>query len=316
MSGAPRRLAAIDIGTVTTRLLVADVTADTIAPVARSTDITHLGQGSGPDRTLDPTAMRRVADVVERYSEMMRELGVEAHLAVATSAARDAHNAEEFVTLLATSGVTPEVISGDAEARLTFSGVTWGMGGKSVLVDDIGGGSTELILGDSDTDDLSSAQIIRARSVDVGSRRLTDAYLTSDPPTHSELESARTHTYEEFRRFFDTLDERPSTLVSVAGTATSLVAMRLGLVEYDPDKVHLFSLGGQDVSDSLEYLAGIPLEQRLQVPGLHPGRAPVIVAGVLILETVMALAGVDSTVVSEHDILYGLLLDSYARLQT
>ena len=158
-------------------------------------------------------------------------------------------------------------------------------------------------------------EIEAARSVDVGSRRMTEMFLIGDPPTRTELEQARTWATAELRGYFDRLDERPREMIGLAGTATSLAAIQLGLTEYDPDRVHGHVLSGSDLSELLEMLADLPLARRKEVVGLHPERAGVIVAGALIFETILALAGLDRMGVSEHDVLYGILLDTYRDLQ-
>jgi len=141
-------------------------------------------------------------------------------------------------------------------------------------------------------------------------------FLHSDPPTRAELMEARAFAAEEFRAYFDALKERPRTLVSVAGTATSVASVLEDMEPYDPERIHGMVVSGAQVADVLEMLATMPLARRRQVVGLHPERAGVIVAGILVLETVMALAGVDSTIVSEHDILYGILLDTYSGISS
>ncbi|MBU4556056.1 MAG: Ppx/GppA family phosphatase [Actinobacteria bacterium] len=313
MSDATRRLAAIDIGTVTTRLLVADVGPSTISELARSTDITHLGQGLGSTGALSDDAMARVSQVIAGYADTMRELGVADAHAVATSASRDATNSALFLSLLADHGIHPEVISGSREAQLTFLGATSHIGSGRVLVDDIGGGSTELVLGSATGPILHRTNDIeQTRSIDVGSRRITELYLHSDPPTQAEMAAARAFVAEEMRPYFDTGRKRPDALISVAGTATTVVAVLESMTTYDPKRVHGTVVSGAQVADVLEMLAEVPLEKRRQIAGVHPQRAGVIVAGVLILETLMALSGMDSTIVSEHDILYGILLDAYA----
>ncbi len=315
------RLAAIDIGTVTTRLLVADVDEFGICEVERSTQITHLGEGLSASGELAPEAMRRVADVIGGYALRMGALGVESYSAIATSASRDAGNATEFAEMLSAHGVVVEVISGSREAELSFLGATYEHSGERLLVVDCGGGSTELILGDAakvssggpaaGPEDADTANTIHAaRSIDVGSKRMTERYLLSDPPRRDEIDSARAWATGEFRYYFDRLDEPPSEMLALAGTATTIAAIKLGLAEYDPALVHGLAVAGSEVSEILEMLAALPFEERLGVTGLHPGRAGVIVAGALILETVLALAGLDQMIVSEHDILYGILLDA------
>jgi len=307
------RIAAIDIGTVTTRLLVADVTDDGIREVERSTDITHLGEGLTASGRLGTDAMHKVADIVARYRSRIEALGVERTTAYATSASRDADNAADFLALLERVGVTPEVVAGSTEARLAFTGATYELEGDGILVADLGGGSTELVLGNVSRENGGRVRDIEAsRSIDVGSKRMTELFLASDPPTHLELEEARTFAAHELRPYFDALRSRPRLAVALAGTATTLSAIKLELASYDPELVHHSCLTGSDLSDLFEMLAALPLERRKHVVGLDPGRAPVIVAGALILETVVGMAGLDSTLVSEHDILYGILLEAYA----
>lgn len=310
------RLAAIDIGTVTTRMVVADVSNGRIVEVDRSTDITHLGEGLTASGVLAPAALRRVDDVIARYAIRMAELDVTGVLAVATSASRDASNAAEFVDMLERRGVHPEVIDGIREATLTFRGATLGRDASDVLVNDIGGGSTELIFGASGSSESSAglaAVPALVRSVDVGSRRITELYLHSDPITQAELTAARRFVAGELRSHLDALVRQPREVISVAGTATTLAAIVQEMEVYDSARIDGFRLNGSDISDLLEHLASLTLEQRSSVIGLHPGRAGVIVAGTLILETLLALAGVDSTLVSEQDILYGILLEAYER---
>ena len=310
-----RRLAAIDIGTVTTRLLIADVSESGIDEVARSTDITHLGQDLTTTGRLAPEAITRVRDTVERYAEQIRELGVERVSAVATSASRDAANGDELLAALGRLGVDVRIIDGEEEARLSFAGAAWSVTGEGLLVVDVGGGSTELIFGSSREGEggAREASIEAMRSVDVGSRRITEMFLHGDPPSTAQLDEARGHIAAAVRPFFDGLRSRARTMVSLAGAATTFAAIDMDLAEYDSQAVHLCSLSGARLSDLVTMLARLPLEKRRHVIGLHPERAPVIVGGGLVLETVLALAGLDSTLVSEHDILYGILLGALRR---
>jgi exopolyphosphatase/guanosine-5'-triphosphate,3'-diphosphate pyrophosphatase len=183
------------------------------------------------------------------------------------------------------------------------------MDDEDVLVSDIGGGSTELVFGSvREEDDGGDVDIEAARSLDVGARRVTEMFLHSDPPTHEQLDEAGAWIAEEMRPFFDNLRTRPRCLMSLAGTATSLSAIHQGLEEYDMAKVHGSKLSGGDVVGLREELAGMTLAERRLIPSLDPGRASVIVAGAMILETVLALAGLDQLTVSEHDILYGIAM--------
>jgi exopolyphosphatase/guanosine-5'-triphosphate,3'-diphosphate pyrophosphatase len=231
-------------------------------------------------------------------------------VAVATSAARDATNREAFLDAVEAAGVRPEVISGEREGYLTFLGVTYGFCAERILVVDVGGGSTELVLGDScGGEDGRQIDIDVMRSVDVGSRRVTELFLRSDPPTAREIDEAAGWIADEFRRFFAAVRERPREMVAVAGTATTLAAIDLRLDPYDPERVHGYRLGGSSLLDILEHLAVQTEAERRGVRGLEPERAGVIVGGALILQSAMAYAGLSSTLVSEHDILYGMVLD-------
>jgi exopolyphosphatase/guanosine-5'-triphosphate,3'-diphosphate pyrophosphatase len=303
------RIAVIDIGTVTTRLLVADSDGATVDEVVRRTVVTHLGEGLLASGRLSEAGIERVAVAVRAFVEEAERLGAESMLAVATSAARDARNGREFSERVERAGIRPRIIPGATEARLSFSGATYRMDDDDILVADLGGGSTELVFGSAhDTLQGREVEIDAARSLDVGSRRVLDMFLASDPPTAVELAAAASWAADEMRPFFDSLRERPRTLITLAGTGTTLSAVKQELAVYDPGRVHLSRLTGGDVADLLARLAAMPLADRRSVVGMDPARADVIVAGTVILETIMALAGVDSTVVSEHDILYGLVL--------
>ncbi len=304
-----RRLAAIDIGTVTTRLMVADVSTSGVEEIARRSRITHLGEGWTSTGRLSQQAMYRVAACVAAFAEEARTLGASEIVAIATSAARDAENSADFLERLEATGVRPEIISGAREAYLTFLGATFDLGADDTLVVDVGGGSTELVLGSRDEDGTTTIE--SSRSIDVGSRRVTELFLASDPPTRAEQDAAREHITTALRPYFDGLKTKPRDMIAVAGAATSLVAIELGLDPYDSARVHGHRLGGHTIADIREELAALSLERRRQVVGLEPDRAGVIVAGALILETATALAGLDSTLVSEQDILYGMVLDRF-----
>lgn len=310
------RIAAIDVGTVTTRLLVADVEAAGVREVLRSTDITHTGEGMNATGRLSEAAIARVAGVIAGYSRRVEELGVERVVAYATSASRDAENSDDFLRAVQDAGVTLEIISGSREAELSFLGATAERFGEGLLVVDCGGGSTELVLGDAvEEGGERRSKLHAARSVDVGSRRMTEMFFASDPPRRDEIEAARAWAAAEFRPYFDRLDERPSQMIALAGTATTLAAIKQEMAVYDSARAHGYVLAGSEVSDIFEMLATLKVEDRKRVVGLHPERAGVIVAGALILETVLALAGLESMVVSEHDILYGILLDTFHDLR-
>jgi exopolyphosphatase/guanosine-5'-triphosphate,3'-diphosphate pyrophosphatase len=282
--------------------------------IERVNEITNLGEGLGETGHLSEAALARVSETVGGFAERMRELKVERHRAIATSASRDASNGDELIARLERHGVHVDIIEGRTEARLMFAGALSNEVAERVLVADIGGGSTELVFGSKTPNgEDGEAKVAMERSFDVGSRRLTERFLATDPPTGAELDLARAHTVELLRPFFDSLGERPAQLRAVAGTATSLAAIVQRLHVYDPERVHGFVVSGPDLAEVLGELALLPLARRREVVGLHPGRAPVIVAGLLILEVVVGLAGVDEVIVSEHDILDGILLDLLGR---
>jgi exopolyphosphatase/guanosine-5'-triphosphate,3'-diphosphate pyrophosphatase len=308
------RRAAIDIGTVTTRLLVADVSDTEVREVVRRSAITHLGEGWTTTGTLSEAGMARVEAAITSFAEELAELGADRVAAVATSAARDAANGAVFLDRLEAAGIRPEIITGVREASLTFRGATWSGRADGTLVVDIGGGSTELILGEADArvseqGPGAPAGVAAARSIDVGARRVTELFLASDPPTADELARATAWVADELRPFFGMLAERPRDMVSVAGTATSVAAIALELEPYDPERVHGYRIDGAGLHDVLDRISAMTLEERRRLRGLEPERAGVIVGGALILATVLALAGLASTLVSEHDILYGIVLD-------
>jgi len=306
-----RRVAAIDIGTVTTRLLIADTDGADVVEVVRRTIVTHLGEGLHATGALSPAGIGRVADAVRGFATEIERTGADDVVAVATSAARDASNGREFIEAVAAAGVRPRIIPGPTEARLSFSGAAWGLSCDGILVADLGGGSTELILGSAAPGGHGPAaecRIEMARSLDVGSRRVLDMFLHTDPPTEAELDEAAAWVAAQLAPYFAQLPERPRELITLAGTGTTLSAIKQQLEVYSPEMVHGSHLSGADVSDLLERLAALDVESRRLVVGMDPARADVIVAGALILSAIIALAGTAGTTVSEHDILYGLVL--------
>jgi exopolyphosphatase/guanosine-5'-triphosphate,3'-diphosphate pyrophosphatase len=309
-AGGVRRRAAIDMGTVTTRLLIADVDGSGVRELLRRTVVTHMGEGLHSTGRLSPDALDRVADAIAAFARDIEESRVDEVAAVATSAARDASNARELTDRIAALGVPTRIISGDIEARLSFAGATSGTDGDDVLVADLGGGSTELVFGSARaTDGGRETVVTSARSFDVGSRRVLDAFLPSDPPRATEIAEASHWAFREMRPFFEALLAPARTLITLAGTGTTLAAVKQGLDIYDPSKVHGSVLTASDIAALKETLAAMPLAARREVVGMDPERADVIVAGVIVLEAILALAGLDSTVVSEHDILYGLVIE-------
>jgi exopolyphosphatase / guanosine-5'-triphosphate,3'-diphosphate pyrophosphatase len=283
------RVAAIDQGTNTTRLLVADVDDGQLREVMRRTEITRLGEGVDERRRLLPLPVARVRNCLTEYRREAEQLGAERALLVATSAVRDAENGEAFLGEIEWSyGFTTRLLTGDEEAALMLRGV--GTIEPGTLVLDIGGGSTELVMLDSRT------------SLDVGSTRLTERFLRSDPPTDDELDACAEHVRAQLPRL------EAKDAVGVAGTITTLAALDLGLDEYDRERVHGHRLSREGLERQLQRLAALPLTERREVPALEPERAPVIVAGAVIAREVLAAYELGAYRVSEHDILDGIAL--------
>jgi exopolyphosphatase/guanosine-5'-triphosphate,3'-diphosphate pyrophosphatase len=301
------RVAVVDIGTNSTRLLVADVAGGRIAAeLERITTVTRLGAGVDADGRLREDAMQRVYSTLDGYRVAIRRLHVDVALAVLTSAARDSANGAEFAdTVSGCYGLTAHVLSGDEEARLTYLGATSErdpLDSTPTLVLDIGGGSTEVVIG-------SGARVGFHVSTQAGVVRQTERHLHSDPPDPAELDELVADVRSILERGVppDQRD-RVGQAIAVAGTATSLAAITLELEPYDPERVHGYILDRSQIQQILVRLAGLTLEQRSEVPGLQPGRAPTIVAGVAILLEALQLFGLEQVEVSEHDILRGAAL--------
>jgi len=291
------RVGAVDLGTNSTRLLVADVEEGRVAEVVRRLAITRLGEGVDESHELLPAAIGRVHAVLDEYAREAAALEAEHVLAVATSAVRDAANGAAFLHGLGDRyGWETRLLDGEEEAETTFRGVTSDRALEAdTLLVDIGGGSTELVVGGPDG--VSSAVSLQAGCV-----RLTERFLTSDPPTAGELEAAAA----QVRSLLPPL--AVESAVGVAGTITTVAAIDLGLAEYDPIRIHGHRIAREAVDGVLTDLAALPLAARELVPGLEPARAPVIVGGLVVLREVMARYGLDRIEVSERDILYGTAL--------
>jgi exopolyphosphatase / guanosine-5'-triphosphate,3'-diphosphate pyrophosphatase len=285
------RVAAVDLGTNTTRLLVADVDDGCVDEVHRETHITRLGEGVDARKRLLPVPIARVRNVLADYRRTLERLGAERTLAVATSAVRDAENGEAFLGEVEWSyGFVTRLVSGDDEALLTRRGVQPAAG---TLVLDIGGGSTELIV-----DDFHA-------SLDLGSVRYTERYMHTDPPGSAELDACAAAVRSVLE---ERVPIRADAAVGVAGTVTTVAALDLGLDTYDRERVHGHRLTLAAAQHQLARLAALPLAERREVPALDPERAPVIVAGAVILTETLLFFGLDAIEVSEHDILDGIAL--------
>jgi len=302
------RLAAIDIGTNSTRLLVADVDGtDPASAAMRTLDrrmrITRLGQGVDDTRALRSDAIERTLDVLREYRIALDELGVRRVRATATSAARDATNRDEFFDpATEVLGFAPELLSGEEEARLSFLGATTGLREPApYLVVDIGGGSTEFVVGTSAPEDLVS--------LDIGCVRLTEQYLQSDPPAPEELSAAVSLVRDQLADVDRALPSlrKAATLVGLAGTITTVAAIEQGLLAYDRDRIHHFRLRKEQAEAVFRLLATETADERRHNPGLDPPRVDVIVGGTIVLVAILRTFGFDELVVSEADILDGLV---------
>ncbi len=301
------RLAAIDIGTNSTKMTVADVSDDgSLTVVSEQSDVTRLGEGVDAARRLNDTAMARTLDAIARFAEDARRQGATEVLGAGTSALRDAANGEDFLAQAKErAGVDIQIITGDREAQLAFAAVrsdsSLGLPSDApLLVFDIGGGSTELILGDANG-------VGRHKSLDIGAVRLTERFLPSDPPTEYELEQAAHYA----RAAFDTFPapDTPPLVAGIGGTAVNIAAVTQGLAKPDPDALHAAVLTHADVSAALDRFKHLPLADRRQIPGLEPKRADIIVAGALILDCLLTYFHADRFTLSARGLRYGLLAD-------
>jgi exopolyphosphatase/guanosine-5'-triphosphate,3'-diphosphate pyrophosphatase len=304
------RIAVVDVGTNSTRLYIADVVDGRVtAEIDRRTTITRLGQGVDRTGELAPEAMQRVEAAVREYRAIIDAHDVDAVTGVLTSAVRDARNGPDFARRLNdTYNINARVISGEEEARLTYLGATSDRPHDDAprVVIDVGGGSTELVVGHGPTVDFHV-------STQAGVVRQTERFLKSDPPRPEELQLLQEEAEEIFTRAVPEPErERVRNGIAVAGTATSCAAILQELDPYDPAKVHGFWLRRAQAEVLLTRLAAMTTAQRRHVKGLHPDRAQAIVAGVILLIEAMRTFGLDQVEVSEHDILRGAALDRAA----
>jgi exopolyphosphatase/guanosine-5'-triphosphate,3'-diphosphate pyrophosphatase len=312
------RVAAIDCGTNSIRLLVADLTdrgdgTAGLRDVHREMRVVRLGEGVDATKELGVAALARTRDALADYTAICRRKGAERVRMVATSATRDARNRADFFTMTReVLGVEAEVISGDEEARLSFTGAVGDLEPEDgpFVVTDLGGGSTEVVVG---TWDGKQAEITGALSVDVGCVRITERCLPGDPPSAEEIARARAFAAEALQPAFDAVPVATArTWIGVAGTITTLSALAQGLPEYDSERTHLSRLSRDAISRTAQRLLAATHEERAANRTIHPGRVDVIGGGAIITEVLAekldAAAGIRELLVSEHDILDGIAL--------
>ncbi len=309
------RVAAIDCGTNSIRLLVADVHPEGAhTDVLRRMEVVRLGEGVDATGRLSPAAIERTRVVLAQYADAVRELGAGSVRMVATSATRDAANRADFESMVrATLGRAPDVVTGREEAELSFLGATASLDAAAAahacppprppfLVVDIGGGSTEFVLGDA-------SGVRAARSVDVGCVRLTERHLHDDPPTATQVHRAVRDIETALEQVVAEVPVREAvTMVGLAGSVTTVAALALRLPAYDADAIHGSRIGVDAVREVTADLLAATRSRRAAMPVMHPGRVDVIGAGALVLRVAMDELGFDEVVVSEHDILDGIAL--------
>lgn len=304
-----RRVAAIDCGTNSIRLLIADMDAEraVLTDVAREMKIVRLGAGVDRTGRLSEAALDRTIDALREYSDLIGTLSPAAVRMVATSATRDAENSQEFVDRVkGVLGVAPEVVTGDEEAALSFSGATRELAGGSLgcpppyLVTDIGGGSTEFVVGGPEG-------VSGARSVDIGCVRMTERHLHGDPPSAAEVAAATADIDAALDLVAASVcADRARTLIGLAGSVTTVAGIALGLHSYDAARIHHSRIPAVKVHEVTGLLLGQARAQRATIGVMHPGRVDVIGAGALVLDRIVTRFGFGEVLVSEHDILDGI----------
>ncbi len=308
--------ASLDIGTNSTRLLVARSDGQATSTLDRRMIITRLGEGVDEDHRLRQAAIERTLAALEEFRRAMEPLRPAGVSPAATAALRDVENRADFLDPAERIlGVRPRVLDGEEEAFASFLGAVsdvmdWA--GGEVLVFDLGGGSTELTAVSAgpgvSLEDLPQ-ESLRTRSVEVGCVRMSERFLRSDPPSPVSIGRLESYVVGRLRPALSALlDGKPTLAVGLAGTVTTLSGIKQGLREYDTERIHHSRLTRADVEDIFRSLAGVPLEERKKVMGLEPGRADIIVGGAAVLRVLMDLAGLDEILVSEKDILDGLVM--------
>jgi len=310
MNSGSHTVAVIDIGSNSTRLLVAEVASGRVTEVERQSRVTRLGRGVDLSGQLSAEAIEAACEAIADYVAICREADVDRIEAIATSAVRDASNGSAFAAELRERfALSARVLDGEEEARLTYLGATCeNTPAEPTLVIDIGGGSTELIVGTGD-------EISFHTSLQAGVVRHSERHITNDPPTTIELEALASDVRGLIER---AIAGQPGAAaaagIAVAGTPTSLASIEIGLEPYDPKQVHGHTLALTSIQRQLSKLASAPLSKRAEIVGMHPDRAPNIVAGVVILVEAMRAFALENIEVSEHDILYGCAISAVSAL--
>ena len=302
------KVAAIDLGTVSSRLVLAQVEDGAIVESSKHTEITDLGEGVDATGRFCEAAVGRVLAACRMFVDEVRAFGAACICTTCTSAARDASNAALLLDGLRELGLEPQVIPGEVEARLTFFGVAHDFTGERIIVTDSGGGSTELATGVY-APERGVFALEGTRSLDIGCRRVTERFFSALPPTGSELAAAGAWANKQFAGYFKSLPvdfERAERLVAVGGTVTTLVALVHELEPYDSSFVHLRELSLDQVSDAIERMSSLDVAGIAALPGVQPKRAGVILAGAVVIRELMRAGGYDALTVSENSLLAGM----------
>lgn len=302
------KIAAIDLGTVSSRLLCAEMSNGQITASTKRTIITDLGERVDATGVFAPAAIDRVVQACAEFVREAREFGAQHVCCTLTSAARDVSNGNELLDRLRDFGLVPQVIPGEVEARLTFYGVAHDFAGERIAVADSGGGSTELVVGRASDGGL---ELDCAESLNIGCRRVTERFFSSVPPSADELDKAAAWARAQFEPYWAGLANRPERLVAVGGTVTTLVAMAHELAVYDSHFVHLRDLTIEQVEDGIDRMRSLTVEQIAQLPGIQAKRAPVILAGAIVVRELMRAGGYGRLTVSENSLLAGAAATIY-----
>lgn len=302
------KIAAIDLGTVSSRLLCAEMSNGQITASTKRTVITDLGERVDATGVFAPAAIDRVTQACAEFVRRAREFGAQHVCCTLTSAARDVSNGNDLLDRLRDLGLVPQVIPGEVEARLTFYGVAHDFANERIAVADSGGGSTELVVGRASDGGL---ELDCAESLNIGCRRVTERFFSSVPPSADELDKAAAWARAQFEPYWAGLANRPERLVAVGGTVTTLVAMVHELAVYDSHFVHLRDLTIEQVEDGIDRMRSLTVEQIAQLPGIQAKRAPVILAGAIVVRELMRAGGYGCLTVSENSLLAGAAATIY-----
>lgn len=302
------KIAAIDLGTVSSRLLCAEMSNGQITASTKRTVITDLGERVDATGVFAPAAIDRVTQACTEFVREAREFGAHHVCCTLTSAARDVSNGNDLLDRLRDLGLVPQVIPGEVEARLTFYGVAHDFANERIAVADSGGGSTELVVGRASDGGL---ELDCAESLNIGCRRVTERFFSSVPPSADELDKAAAWARAQFEPYWAGLANRPERLVAVGGTVTTLVAMVHELAVYDSHFVHLRDLTIEQAEDGIDRMRSLTVEQIAQLPGIQAKRAPVILAGAIVVRELMRAGGYGRLTVSENSLLAGAAATIY-----